>query len=208
MRNLSPILILTVALSLVLAETASAKPGEGPRGRRGDNAGERGGPRGGGPRGGGPRGGGPRGGGPLLGAIDQDRDGDLSASEIAQASVNLAKLDADGDGVVTRRELERAGGERRGRGSRGERGQRPGARGKAGAGERKGKQGRNPQAMLDRADTNGDGVITKSEAPERMLERWDRVDANGDGEIDKAEQAQVIERMEARMREGGRRPKD
>ncbi|QDT68255.1 EF hand [Planctomycetes bacterium MalM25] len=203
MRHLTPILILTVALSLVLAETASAKPGEGQRGRRGANAGERGGP----------RGGGPRGGGPLLGAIDQDRDGDLSASEIAQASANLAKLDTDGDGVVTRRELGRAGGGDQARGPRGERrqGKQAGARekgAKAGPGQGKGKQGRNPEAMLKRADADGDGAISKSEAPERMLQNWDRVDGNGDGKIDQAEQAKMVERMQARMQGGGRRAKN
>ncbi len=149
----------------------------------------------------------------MLAALDQDGDRSLSAAEIAQASSRLAKLDADGDGSVSLDELSqgsrgRQAGERRGRKGERKAGQ---ARGK-GKGERgKGpgqRGGMDPQAMLDRADANGDGVIAKSEAPERMLERWDRVDSNGDGPIDQAEQAELVERIEARKQEGGRRPKN
>ena len=42
---------------------------------------------------------------PLLAALDVNRDGSLSADEIANASKNLAKLDKNGDGVIDRAEL-------------------------------------------------------------------------------------------------------
>ena len=43
--------------------------------------------------------------------------------------------------------------------------------------------------FLARFDTNGDGKLQKSEAPERMKERFDQLDTNGDGAIDKDEAA-------------------
>jgi hypothetical protein len=42
-------------------------------------------------------------------------------------------------------------------------------------------------AMLEAADANGDGQITKSEMPERMQGFFDRMDLNGDGVIDEDE---------------------
>lgn len=41
----------------------------------------------------------------LFGVLDADRDGTLSAEEIANAPKELAKLDKDGDGQISRREL-------------------------------------------------------------------------------------------------------
>lgn len=192
MRNSTPWMILAVALSLVLADSAVAKPGDGQRGQRGPR--ERGG------------------GGGLLEALDLDGDRSLSAAEIAQASSSLAKLDADGDGVVSMQEVAPNRG--RGQAGQGRRGKRAGAEGRAGKGQgERGKGagqrgGMNPQAMLERADADGDGVISKSEAPERMQQNWDRIDANGDGQIDSSEQAEMIERIKARMQEGGRRPRN
>ena len=51
--------------------------------------------------------------------------------------------------------------------------------------------------FLSRFDTNGDGKLQKSEAPERMKERFDELDTNGDGALDAAEAAAM---------RGGRRP--
>lgn len=57
----------------------------------------------------------------------------------------------------------------------------------------------NPQDMLDRLDTNGDGRITRDEIPERMTQFLERLDTNKDGAIDKAE----LEAMAANVRRGG-----
>jgi hypothetical protein len=35
--------------------------------------------------------------------------------------------------------------------------------------------------MFKRLDKNGDGKVTKDEAPERMAEHFDKLDKNGDG---------------------------
>jgi hypothetical protein len=77
---------------------------------------------------------------------------------------------------------------------------RPGGRGGGPAG--------GPGGFLRRlmeSDSDGDGKISKDEAPEMMRRRFDRMDANGDGFIDKDE----IEGMRQRMRGRGRpRPND
>lgn len=43
--------------------------------------------------------------GPLMAVLDADKDGELSAAEIANASQALKKLDKNGDGKVDRKEL-------------------------------------------------------------------------------------------------------
>ncbi len=54
--------------------------------------------------------------------------------------------------------------------------------------------------MLAQADANGDGLIQKSEMPERMQQMFERLDTDGSGAIDKAE-------LEAAATRGfGRRP--
>lgn len=41
----------------------------------------------------------------------------------------------------------------------------------------------NPQEMFKRLDKNGDGKISKEEAPERLAANFDKIDANKDGFI-------------------------
>jgi hypothetical protein len=63
-----------------------------------------GGPRGGGPGGRGP-GGARHGGHPIVRAIDADKNGELSAAELANAPAAIRTLDTNGDGVVSADEL-------------------------------------------------------------------------------------------------------
>ncbi len=73
-------------------------------------------PEGGGPPPGGPEGGPPPGGprgmrrapDPLMVALDADKNGELSAAEIANATVALKALDKDADGKITKEELRPA----------------------------------------------------------------------------------------------------
>lgn len=130
----------------------------------------------------------PQGGGdPLVRALDTDRNGELSADEIAGASEALKKLDRNGDGKVTREEV--------------------GPPMPAG-----GFQPDQERAMayFKQMDKDGDGKLSKDEAPERMRENFARIDANSDGKIDDVELRHMMGRgpggPDARRPEGRPNP--
>jgi len=127
-------------------------------------------------------GGGPYGPGPLLRALDSDGDGTISEREIAAATDALLALDANADGVLTPEEL------------------RPAPASGPGDPPRAARGGLTSEELFNRLDTDGDGLISKVEAPARMLQRWDTHDADGDGFIDPEELAAV--RQSARDRAG------
>lgn len=137
---------------------------------------------------GGQRGGGqPRG---IMGALDLNRDGKLDQNEIDMAVVSLRKLDKNKDGELTSDELfgGRPGSDRAG-------GDRPGSDRPAGGDGRR-------RPGLAQLDKDGDGKISKEEAPPRLKERFGDVDKDGDGFLDKAEQEALIEAMR-RFQQGG-----
>ena len=206
-------MVFAVAMTMCLAATVMAQPpggqrgGErgGPGGERGGPGGERGGPGGerggpGGQRGGGERG--QRGGGdmgrmmqmmPVLAALDADKDGVISRSEINNAAAALRKLDKNGDGELDAEEM---------RPTRSEGGRSRGGAPDGGPGGERGGRSGGAGGMMDRImsqDKNQDGKLSKDEVDERMLPMFDRLDANSDGAIDKSE----IEAAAARM--GGSR---
>jgi Ca2+-binding EF-hand superfamily protein len=128
---------------------------------------------------------------PLMMALDADRNGEISAEEIKNASAALKKLDKNGDGKVTRDEL------------------RPdvppgfGGRGQAGFRRPGGPGGGRPGAgsMVDRLmslDANGDGKVDAQELPERMQRILERGDANGDKAIDREEAEKLAEQLQQR----------
>lgn len=126
--------------------------------------------------------------GVVLRALDADGDGELSSSEIADASNALAKLDKNGDGKLTRDEMGPPPGAGPGRPGEGN----P-ARPNAGA---------FAEEFLKRiiaADANGDKKISKDEAPDRLKDNFDRIDTNKDGQLDFEELKAMVERM----RQGG-----
>ena len=53
-------------------------------------------------------------------------------------------------------------------------------------------------------DKDGDGKISKDEAPGGMKDRFDSMDTNGDGFIDKAEQAELMKKFQGGGGGGGR----
>jgi len=55
-------------------------------------------------------------------------------------------------------------------------------------------------------DSDGDGKVSKQEAPERMQEGFDALDANQDGALDQDEIQAMREKMRAKFRGGGGRP--
>lgn len=111
---------------------------------------------------------------PMMMVLDADRDGTISASEIAGASAALKKLDKNGDGQLTMDEL---------RPPRGERGE-----GRGGFGQRL-------QRLME-FDKNKDGKLSASELPEPMQGIMDRADTNGDGSLTKAEIDALIQNFE------------
>ncbi|MBW8883716.1 MAG: EF-hand domain-containing protein [Planctomycetia bacterium] len=151
-------------------------------------------------------------GGGLFGALDTDRNGELSTQEIVAAGTALLKLDRNGDGKLTPDEVFGGppGGGPPGRPGEGRPGEgRPGAGqpgnpppGAPGAGRpgQRGLGGLNPEEFRERlkqADANGDGKISKDEAPAMIKDRFDRIDQNGDGFVDAAEIAEMLRRMAA-----------
>lgn len=120
----------------------------------------------------------------LAGAIDADGD---EIVELADFQALFARVDDDGDGVLSGAELPQ-------RGPRG----RHGERGRSGP--------PSPEELVARLDTDGDGAVSRAEwdagsaehpraTPERAAERFARLDTDGDGRL-------TLEEMPDRHRGG------
>ena len=144
---------------------------------------QRGGQRGeGGPRGG--QRGGQRPASPMMTALDANKDGKLSAEEIANAATALKTLDKNKDGVIDANELAPP-------------------RGSGGQG---GAQGGRSSQMVERImarDTDGDGKVSREEAGESRF--FDRMDADSDGFVTKAEIENMAQQFGGRRGGGGGR---
>jgi Ca2+-binding EF-hand superfamily protein len=112
-------------------------------------------------------------GGPMLSpaaqALDTDRDGTVSAEELAAAAASLKALDRNGDGKLTSDEVRPQMGGRGGRG----RGDEPGET-----------AGPDPEELVKTLmsfDKNSDGQLSKEEVPERMQGIFERADGDKNG---------------------------
>jgi len=131
----------------------------------------------------------------LFRTLDTDGDGAISRQELYAAGESLAKLDRDSDGRLSRAEAGLAPGDRDSASTGGSQGtpSRPGQEGRG-----------DPKRAFAFLDKDGDGKITKDEAPERMKENFDRIDTDGDGVIEMAEFEKMMEVMRARAGQAGR----
>lgn len=106
----------------------------------------------------------------LMRKLDADGDGKLSKAELEGAAKSLLAFDANGDGELTFDEVHK---HRKWRGKRGRRGWRSGMRGM-----RRGKK----RGLMGKLDADGDGKLSKAEiagAAKALL----ALDTNGDGEL-------------------------
>lgn len=138
-------------------------------------------------------------------AADKNADARWSMDELSKMPQRVfAKLDRDGDGMLTEQELQahherkakrrgeraehrRSAGEKAGRGERGER---RGSAEKAERGERRGSAGekaeRGPR-LFGRADANDDGVVERAEVIQAIDARFAKLDKNSDGSVELSE---------------------
>jgi HlyD family secretion protein len=154
-------------------------PGAGAPGREGPPAGGPDGPRGPGGEG---RGGAGKGGADLM-SNDKDGDGKISKDEAPTFLQNFFdNLDSNKDGLLDKAEMDAM-------------------RNRRGAGGGPGGGGRGGNMMAN--DKDGDGKVSREEAPEAMQGFFDRLDANTDGFVDKAEADAARQRMQSGGGPGG-----
>ncbi len=105
---------------------------------------------------------------------DKNQDGKVTLEEAKGASAEkFAMADANKDGQLDRDES---------------RAMRPRMAEKANRGQRGPKAQRGPRAPnFERLDRDGNGTISREEAPARLKDRFDQVDANKDGQLDRQE---------------------
>jgi Ca2+-binding EF-hand superfamily protein len=159
-------------------------------------------------------------GGDMMG--DADGNGVMTRAEAqAGAAAMFAKMDANNDGALTPADREARMAEHRaqmfammdtdknGQISRNEfmAHKHEGMRGdKDGKGHKMGMRGRGGGMMMQKADANNDGRVTKAEFTAAAMTRFDRADANKDGQVTSDERKAMREEMRGKwraMKQGG-----
>lgn len=124
----------------------------------------------------------------MFAKADKNSDGKLAESEVpAPMWQHLKSADADGDGLLSKAELQAAHESGKLRPPQGMHGM----HGKHGA--------PSPEKMIERFDTNKDGKLSLSELPEHMRERMQDADKNADGVLESAELTTHFSEMKARF---------
>lgn len=116
---------------------------------------------------------------PVMAALDSDKDGKISAEEIANASQALLALDKDGDGKLDSSEMQPEGGFGGGRGQRGSRGGGGKGAGRGGMGGG-GVSAKVFDFLAEKYDKNGDKKISPEEH-DRGAELFASLDKDNDG---------------------------
>ncbi|MEM7244377.1 MAG: hypothetical protein AAF533_03485 [Acidobacteriota bacterium] len=134
--------------------------------------------------------------------LDLDGNGEISQAELlAHVEQRMKTGDTNGDGVISQDEWRSARGERRDRlAKRGGKGRL--ARLDAnGDGQVDWDEFKVTAEKPNRADTNGDGIVERSEIPddERSLRRFEKADLNGDGRVDFAEREDGLREKFAKL---------
>lgn len=144
---------------------------------------------------------------PMFAAIDANGDGVITTKELRKAVAALKKMDTDRDGNITLAEVNAqvmpagVGGPGVGRG--GQSGGRNNFGGPAGFAGRDGFEQQQIGQQLMQNDRNGDGRLTPDEVPPQLRNSLRGGDTNGDGTIDDQELQAITQRMSERFR-GGR----
>ncbi|MBK9974381.1 MAG: EF-hand domain-containing protein [Planctomycetes bacterium] len=118
--------------------------------------------------------------------LDRDDDGKLTKDELGTSRADmLDKNDTDKDGTISKDEWVKAREEA--------------IKAKPAEGQRPGKG--NPGDYMKELDKDGDGKISKEEAPERLKKRFDDLDKDKDGFLTKEE---IADGVKGAMREKGK----
>jgi len=135
----------------------------------------------------------------LFGIIDADGDGVITKRELRKAVAALKKLDLDSDGNITLEEVNAA--------TTGAAGAAAGGPATFGGGTNfRGSSGFIPAGdprsgpALSQYDRNGDGALTPDEVPPQLRGLVQGSDANNDGRLDPQEVALIQQRMNERAR--------
>jgi len=134
--------------------------------------------------------------------LDQDQDGKLSPQELAQTGQLVKQLDRNGDQQLELSELV-GNGQRSGRKARGEgaaaadRPRRPEMDSKPGQqlpSVQKISDQDLVERLFERFDRDGDGLVSREEAPDRIQRNFSRLDQNQDDGISSKELAEAFKR--------------
>ncbi|MGD9471303.1 MAG: EF-hand domain-containing protein [Novosphingobium sp.] len=125
----------------------------------------------------------------MFAQMDANGDGVINdADREARKGARFDALDSDGNGVLSREEFAA------GQGMRGH------GKGKDDMGRGKHDQMRGHGGkMMERADANGDGSVSKAEFDAAHMAMFDKADANGDGMVTDKERRAAFKQMRARV---------
>ncbi len=136
----------------------------------------------------------------LMRVLDVDRDGKITKAEFKALADKFGELDRDSDGALDERELA---GPPAGFGDRPVPGRRPeGARPLERPGTPEQQRGRD--GFFQRSDRNGDGNLSRDEAPEMIRRRFDELDSNADGRLTPDEFRKILDGQRRRGTPGER----